>query len=163
MGKVLALLAALAVGGGITVALTASQAGASSEFTLGSHLTNIEFITAQAGPSTSLPASPMVPGDRLITRDDLTQNGSPVGHLENMCTLTFNNEFMCEQTFALTNRGDMHSFFLARGNRPSVFGFPAVYDLIVDGGTFAFRNAHGSAHGVASPDLVDSTVTFAIG
>jgi hypothetical protein len=161
MRKVMALLLALVVGGGVVVAVTATQAGASSEFTLGSHLTNLEFITAQAGPSTSIPTSPMVPGDRLITRDDLTQNGSPVGHLENMCTLTFNNEFMCEEDIAITNRGDLHSSFLARGNQPSVFGFPAVYDLIVDGGTFAFRNAHGSAHVVANGG--DATVTFALG
>jgi hypothetical protein len=163
MRKVLALLVAVAVGGGVAVAVTASQAGASSEFTLSSHLTNLEFITAQAGPSTAIPTSPMVPGDRLLTRDDLTQNGSPVGHLENMCTLTFNNEFMCEETIALTNRGDLHSSFLARASQASVFGFPKVYDLIVDGGTFAFHNAHGSAHGVASPDLVDATVTFTLG
>jgi hypothetical protein len=161
MRKVLALLAALVVGGGITVAVTASQAGASSEFTLGSHLTNLEFITAQAGPSTSFPTSPMVPGDRLITRDDLTQNGSPVGHLEAMCTVTFNNEFVCESIAALTNRGDLHASFLARASGPGVLAFPTVYDLIVDGGTFAFRNAHGSAHVVANGG--DATVTFAIG
>ena len=120
--RCLALLAALAVGGGITVAVTASRAGASSEFTLGSHLTNLEFITAQAGPSTSIPASPMVPGDRVVTRDDLTQNGSPVGHLEAMCTVTFNNEFMCESIAALTNRGDLHASFLARASQPGVLG-----------------------------------------
>jgi hypothetical protein len=161
MRKILALLAALVVGGGITLAVTASQAGASSEFTLGSHLTNVEFITAQAGPSTSLPTSPMVPGDRLITRDDLAQSGSPVGHLEAMCTVTFNNEFMCKSNFALTNRGDLHAAFLARASQPGVFGFPTVYDLIVDGGTFAFHNAHGSAHVVANGG--DATVTFALG
>jgi hypothetical protein len=105
----------------------------------------------------------MVPGDRLMTRDDLTQNGSPVGYLESLCTETFNYEFMCESTLALTNRGDLHISFLARANQHGVFGFPAVYDLIVDGGTFAFRNAHGSAHVVVSPNLVDSTVTFALG
>ena len=161
MRKVLALLAALAVGGGIAVGATASQAGASSEFTLASHLTNVEFITAQAGPSTSFPTSPMVPGDRLITRDDLTQNGSPVGHLEAMCTVTFNNELMCESIAALTNRGDLHGSFLARANQPILSGFPAVYDLIIDGGTFAFHNAHGSAHVVANG--VNATVTFALG
>jgi hypothetical protein len=161
MRKFVVLVVALVVASGITLAVTATQAGASSEFTLGSHLTNLEFITAQAGPSTSFPTSPMVPGDRFVTRDDLTQNGSPVGHLESMCTVTFNSEFMCESTFALTNRGDLHASLLARGNPNFSFAFPAVYDLIVDGGTFAFSNAHGSAHVVASG--ADATVTFAIG
>ena len=163
MRKFAALLVALVVGGGIVVGVTASQAGASSEFTLGSHLTNLEFITAQAGPSASFPTSPMVPGDRLITRDDVTQNGAAVGHLVNLCTLTFNNEFMCEGTWALTNRGDLHTSFLARGSQPSVLAFPKVYDLIVDGGTFAFRNAHGSAHGFSLPNPSYATVTFAFG
>ena len=163
MKKVLAFLLVLVVGGGVVVAVTATQAGASSEFTLGSHLTNLEFITAQAGPSVSFPTSPMVPGDRLITRDDLTQNGTPVGHLVNLCTLTFNNEFMCEGTWALTNRGDLHTSFLARANQPSVLGFPKVYDLIVEGGTFAFRNAHGSAHGFSLPNPADATATFELG
>jgi hypothetical protein len=160
MRKFLVLVVALVVGGGIIVAVTASQAGASSEFALGSHLTNVEFITAQAGPSTSFPTSPMVPGDRLETRDDLTQNGSPVGHLEAMCTVTFNNDFMCESIFALTNRGDLHASFLGRASQPGVVGFPTVYDLIVDGGTFAFSNGHGSAHVVANG--ADAMVTFAL-
>jgi hypothetical protein len=47
--KILALLLAFVVGGGVLVVLTASQAGASSEFTLGSHLTNLEFVTAKRG------------------------------------------------------------------------------------------------------------------
>jgi hypothetical protein len=161
MRKFVVLVVALVVGGAVTVAVTASQAGASSEFTLGSHLTNLEFITAQAGPSTSFPASPMVPGDRLVARDDLTQNGSPVGYLESICTDTFNSEFLCDSTYALKNRGDLHASFLARGNPHFSFSFPAVYDLIVDGGTFAFHNAHGSAHVVANG--ADATITFAIG
>jgi hypothetical protein len=163
MRKFAALLVALVVGGGIVVGVTASQAGASSEFTLDSHVTNIEFITSQVGPSTSIPSSPMVPGDRVLTRGNLTQNGSPVGYLVAMCTLTFNNNFMCESTLALTNRGDIHVSILARASQPSVLGFPTVYDVIVDGGTFAFRNAHGSAHVVVSPNLLDATDTFALG
>jgi hypothetical protein len=36
-----------------------------------------------------------------------------------------------------------------------------VYDLIIDGGTFAFRNAQGSAHVVANGG--DATVTVVLG
>ena len=67
---------------------------------------------------------------------------------------------MCESIAALRNRGDLHATFLARANQPILTGFPTVYDLIVDGGTFAFHNAHGSAHIVANG--VDATDTFAI-
>ena len=70
---------------------------------------------------------------------------------------------MCESIAALRNRGDLHATFLARASQPGVFGFPTVYDVIVDGGTFAFRNAHGSAHGFALPNPADATVTFALG
>ena len=68
---------------------------------------------------------------------------------------------MCESIAALRNRGDLHATFLARASQPGVFGFPTVYDLIVDGGTFAFHNAHGYAHVVANGG--DATVTFALG
>jgi len=68
---------------------------------------------------------------------------------------------MCESIAALRNRGDLHATFLARASQPGVFGFPTVYDLIIDGGTFAFQNAHGSAHVVANGG--DATITYLLG
>jgi hypothetical protein len=72
------LLAALAVGGGITVAATASQARASSEFTLVAHETNFVFV--QAKGTSSIPSLRLALGDRILVRSDLTENGAAVGY-----------------------------------------------------------------------------------
>jgi hypothetical protein len=66
MRKVLALVLALVVGSGIALGVTASQAGASSEFTVVSNTTNLEFITAKG--ASLLPSLPFSPGDRLLER-----------------------------------------------------------------------------------------------
>ena len=159
MRKVLALLLAFVVGTGVVVAVTATQAGASSEFTVVGHITNVAFVTAKG---TSLaPPGPLVPGDRLVTRADIVRNGAVVGYSEVVSTVTFNDDLFSEGINAFTNRGDLHVSGLLRGAvGPS--GLPKVLDLIVDGGTFAFHNAHGSAHIVVLPNT-DEVVTYAIG
>jgi len=159
MRKVLGAVAALVVGSGAAVGATASQAGAASEFSLVSHTTNVEFVTA-AGASL-VPAGPLVPGDRLVIRSDLAENGSAVGYTNLVCTVTFNSNVMCDAMFALSSRGDLHASALIRGAAGPA-GVPSTQDFIVDGGTFAFRRAHGSAHVVVSSNG-DETFTFAIG
>jgi hypothetical protein len=156
--KVLALLAALAVGGGITVAVTASQAGASSEFTLVAHETNFVFL--QAKGTSLIPSLPLALGDRILVRSDLTENGVAVGYAMEEYTQTFNGSTLSDSVFTLTDRGDLHATALVR--RGPGIGLPVVWDLIVDGGTFAYRNAHGSAHRVRLPNN-DQAITFALG
>jgi hypothetical protein len=159
MKKVLALLLALVIGGGVVVAVTATQAGASSEFTAVGHITNTAFVTAKG--TSLVPSGPLVPGDRLVVRADILQNGAVVGYSEDGCTVTFNDDVLCEGIDALTNRGDLHFSALLRGAvGPS--GLPKVFDLIIDGGTFAFHNAHGSAHVVVLPNG-DEVVTYVLG
>jgi hypothetical protein len=68
---------------------------------------------------------------------------------------------MCDEVWAFTNKGDLQLSTLVRGAaRPS--GPPAVADLIVEGGTFTFRNAHGFAHAVRLPNN-DQATAFALG
>jgi hypothetical protein len=157
--KVLALLAALVVGGGVTEAVTTSQAGASSEFTVVAHGTNAEFVTATGG--SLVPTGPLVPGDRLILRADLLQNGAVVGSTEVACTVMFNSDLLCDGMDTITNRGDLHVTTLLRGAvGPS--GIPKVFDIVVDGGTFAFSNAHGSGHVVVEANG-DEVTTYMLG
>jgi hypothetical protein len=158
MRKVWASMLALVVGGGIAVGMTASQAGASSEFTVVAHGTNIEFITAKG--ASLLPSGPLVPGDRLVLRADLLENGAAVGSATAVCTVTFNGDLLCDGIDALTNRGDLHVTGLLRG-AVGPGGLPSAFDLVVDGGTFAFRNAHGSAHIVISSNG-DEVTTIAL-
>jgi hypothetical protein len=159
MRKVLASILALVVGGAVAVAVTASQAGASSEFSTVSHVTNVEFVTT-AGASL-VPTGRLAPGDRLVIRSDFAENGSAVGYANFLCTVTFNDNVMCDAIFALPHRGDLHATALIRGAAGPA-GIPSTEDFIVDGGTFAFRNARGSAHVVVSSNG-DETFTFAIG
>jgi hypothetical protein len=156
MRKVVALLVALVVSSGVAVAVTATQAGASSESTVVGHITNTVFVTGK-GASLS-PSGPLIPGDRLVNRASLSQNGAVVGFSEVVCTVTFNDDLLCDGIDALTNRGDLHVSGLLRGAvGPS--GIPKVFDLIVDGGTFTFHNAHGSAHVVVLPNGDEMTTT----
>jgi hypothetical protein len=159
MRKVVALIPALIAGVGIVLGMTASQAGAASEFTVVSHDTNLDFITARG--ASLVPSLPFVPGDRLVERSDLIENGATVGYENGVCTVTFNDNVMCDEIWALTNRGDLHLSALVRGAAgPS--GIPAVADLIVDGGTFTFRRTHGFAHAVRLPNN-DQATTFVLG
>jgi len=107
MRKVLALVLAVVVGSGIGVGLTASQAGASSEFMLVVHTTNFEFVNAHG--ASIVPSLPLAPGDRIVDRNDLTENGRPVGYSMEVCTVTFNDNLICEEIYSLTNRGDLHT------------------------------------------------------
>jgi hypothetical protein len=159
MKKLLALVSAVVVVGGIAVGVTASQAGASSEFTVVAHGTNAVFVTATGG--SLVPKGPLVPGDRLILRADLLQNGAVVGGAVVVCTVMFNSDLFCDGMDTITNRGDLHVTTLLRGAvGPS--GIPKVFDLVVDGGTFAFSNAHGSGHVVVQANG-DQVTTYALG
>jgi hypothetical protein len=159
MRKVSVALLALIVGGGTAVAVTTSQAGASSEFSLVSHVTNVEFAT-EAGAAL-VPSQALAPGDRLLIRSDLAENGINAGYSNIVCTVTFNDNVLCDGVFALANRGDLHATALIRG-AAGPKGIPTTQDFIVDGGTFEFRDAHGSAHVVVSPNG-DETFMFALG
>ena len=159
MRRPLVLVATVVIGGGFAVIATASQAGASSEFTVVAHGTNAEFVTA-TGASIA-PTGPLVPGDRLILRADLLQNGAVVGDTEVECTVMFNSDLLCDGMDSITNRGDLHVTTLMRGAvGPS--GLPKVFDIVVDGGTFAFHNAHGSGHVVVQPNG-DEVTTYMLG
>jgi hypothetical protein len=159
MRRPLVLVATVVIGGGFAVIATASQAGASSEFTVVAHGTNAEFVTA-TGASIA-PTGPLVPGDRLILRADLLQNGAVVGDTEVDCTVMFNSDLLCDGMDSITNRGDLHVTTLLRG-AVGPGGIPKVFDIVVDGGTFAFQNAHGSGHVTLLPNGDEST-TYAIG
>ena len=156
--RVLIRLSAILFAGGVGVVATASQAGASSEFTVLNHKTNVEFVTA-TGASLVRPGA-FVPGDRIVLRDDLSENGVLVGYSNSVCTVTFNDNVLCDLILAFANTGDIHATALLRGSvGPS--GPPTVFDATVDGGTFAYHTAHGSAHVVTQANG-DQLVTFSL-
>jgi hypothetical protein len=149
-------LGTVVLAGGGLIAATTSSAGAAIETTFISHTTNVEFVTA-SGASLTPPAA-FVPGDRVIVRNDDSQGSTVTGHDEDVCTVMFNDDIMCEGVAAVTNVGDISFTFLERGG--ALPNPPSVYDGAINGGTFGYRNAHGSFHAVVQPNG-DTQVTVA--
>jgi hypothetical protein len=133
----------------------ASPAGANFEFTFTERTTNQEFVIG--GKATLAPQAPPGPGDSFVVRSDLLQAGAVVGYDNVQCTVIFNDNVLCTAMFAFTNRGDIYGSALIRGGAGQ--NFPSVFDGVVTGGTFAFRNVHGDGHAVGvSP--TDTNWTF---
>jgi hypothetical protein len=138
----------LAVAGGAFI-VAAPQAGAGQEFSLTGHQTNIQFVSGGVSTAAS-PNGPAAPGDRIIIREDLMQGTVAVGWDNIVCTVTFNDNLQCDAMYAITNRGDIHLTALLRGGAGQTG--PSVFDAVVDGGTFAYANAHGYDHIVNLPN-----------
>ena len=150
--RIMVGLAAVAIGAAALVA-TASQAGASQELVLNAHQTNIQFVIGGKSSITPPTAAPG-PGDSFVIRDDLLRGTTLVGFDNVICTVTFNNNVLCNAVLALNGIGDIHATALLRGNPDG--STPAVFDATIDGGTFAYRDARGYAHIVDNPNGVDS-------
>lgn len=151
-GAVVGLLAVLAP---VTMLVTATSAGATFEFSFTERTTNQEFVIG--GKATLTPQSPPGPGDSFVIRADLLQAGAVIGFDNVQCTVTFNDNILCNAVFAFTNRGDISGTALLRGGAGQ--NFPTVFDGVVTGGTFAFRNVHGDAHAVVA-NQSDTNWTF---
>lgn len=147
--SVVFVLSATVVRGAAVVAATASRAGASTELSVVGHTTNVAVVTA-TGASPAL-KGPLAPGDRLVLRQDLSRNEQLVGYSNIVCTVTFNDNALCDGILAITGKGDLHVTGLLRG-AVGPAGVPKAFDSVLDGGTFAYRNAHGDFHTVVLPN-----------
>jgi len=150
--RILAVLSALAAAGGVIVA-GAQQAGAQQEFTLVAHQTNAVYVPVD-GPATlnPTPTAPPSIGDRFIMRETLSENGAVVGFDNIICTLTFNNNGLCDAVLAIDGKGDIHGTALVRDAFDPNGSGPSVFDATIDGGTFAYANATGYVHLSALPN-----------
>jgi hypothetical protein len=142
-------LAALAVAGGAAAAATAQAAAPAAPLTLTAQLTALQFFTS-TGPITGLPTAPLVPGDRIIGQDRILQGGTPAGHDNEACTVSFNRDVLCQDIIILDGQGDVQASWTVRWPATGSQG-PASFDAIVDGGTGSFRAAHGWFHAQALP------------
>ena len=154
-------LAALAVAG-CAAGTTAAQATpqAPGQLTFASHLTAIRFFTA-SGPITGFPASPLVPGDRIIGQDRILQDGRPVGHDNEACTVSFGRDVLCQDIVILDGQGDLQTSWTFQWPATGTRG-PGSFDGVIDGGTARFAAAHGTFHAATLPDG-DLQVTAVIG
>jgi hypothetical protein len=144
----LGALAALAVAGGAAAATTAQAAApAAGTLTVTSQLTALQFFS-NTGPITGWPTAPLVPGDRIVGQDRILRDGTPAGHDNEACTVSFNRDVLCQDILILDGQGDLQASWTLRW--PAT-GSPTSFDGIVDGGTGSFRAAHGWFHAQALP------------
>jgi hypothetical protein len=147
--------AVAATGAGIGgTSLIGGAAGASAQLSLVAHQTNLEFVTPQGSfvPSPNQGPGPGPgpgPGDRIIIREDLMQGNAVVGFDNIVCTVTFNDNTLCDATFAITNKGDIFVSTLLRGGAT---GGGQVFDAAIEGGTFAYATSRGDVHLSALPN-----------
>jgi len=155
-------LAALTVAGCAagTAAAQAIPAVGPGQLTFASQLTAIRFFTA-SGPVTGFPTKPLVPGDRIIGQDRITQNGRPAGHDNEACQVSFGRDVLCQDIIILTGQGDLQASWTFRWPAAGTRG-PASFDGVIDGGTARFAAAHGTFHAATLPDG-DMQITAVIG
>ncbi len=144
-------LAALAVAGGAAGAAAAQATPhAPGQLTFVSQLTAIRFFTT-SGPVTGFPARPLVPGDRITGQDRVLQNGRPAGHDNEVCTVSFGRDVLCQDIIILDGQGDLQASWTVQWPATGTRG-PASFDGVIDGGTGRFAAAHGTFHAATLPD-----------
>jgi len=144
-------LAALAVAGGAAGAAAAQATPhAPGQLTFVSQLTAIRFFS-NSGPITGFPTSPLVPGDRIIGQDRILQNGSPAGHDNETCTVSFDRDVLCQDIIILDGQGDLQASWTVQWPVTGTRG-PASFNGVIDGGTGRFAAAHGTFHAATLPD-----------
>jgi hypothetical protein len=157
----LGALATIAVAGGAAGAAAAqASAHAPGRLTFVSQLTAIRFFT-NSGPITGPPTKPLVPGDRIIGQDRILQNGKPAGqdrilqngkpagHDNEVCTLSFRRDVLCQDIVVLNGQGDLQASWTLQW---PASGVPSSFGGVIDGGTSHFAAAHGSFHAATLPN-----------
>lgn len=145
-GAVAALAAAVCAAGTAAAQATPHAPG---QLTFVSQLTAIRFFTA-SGPITGFPATPLVPGDRIIGQDRIRQNGRPAGHDNEACTVSFGRDVLCQDIVILDGQGDLQVSWTVQWPATGTRG-PASFDGVIDGGTARFAAAHGTFHAATLP------------
>jgi hypothetical protein len=126
----------LAVAATAAAVLAASAFGAKPRPTLSFVVQNrgIAFVTA-SGSTPVFPGNLQV-GDRILARDAVFQGSRSVGYDNELCTVTVDNHFLCQDMLVLPGRGEMQVSWLW-------IHWPSNYTGVIDGGTGAFAHASG--------------------
>jgi hypothetical protein len=125
-----------------------SPTTASPAFTFVTHHTNLTFITAAAG-AVLFPTGALSPGDLMVVSDDLLQCGGTIGYDNGLYTMTYAANVLCDFAVTLTNQGEVHVSYTFQWPPSANSAGPSAFDGVIDGGTLAFQDAHGSFHAVA--------------
>lgn len=129
ISSVMAVAAAASV-----FASTAFGAKPTPTLSLVAHNRGLEFITA-SGSTTAYPGHLQI-GDRILARDALTQGNRSVGYDNELCTVTFDNSELCQDTMVLQGEGQLEATWLWTD-------WPSGFTGAIDGGTGTFAQAKG--------------------
>jgi hypothetical protein len=133
--------------------VAASATAAPSSSPLARHLTfilqpqDLQFFS-NTGPISGFPTSPLVPGDRVIGQDRILQAGQRAGHDDEVCTVAFTRDVLCQDIWILNGRGDVQASWTLRWPATGDSG-PGSFNGVIDGGTGWFRAVHGSFRATA--------------
>lgn len=135
----------IALGSALTAAaalLASSALGARSRptFSFVVRTTAIEYLTS-SGAGTAFPGR-LVTGDRILTSDTDISGNTPVGYDNEICTVTFDGNDLCQAVIVVSGRGDLEATWLWVGRNRSLYG-PARFSGVINGGTGSYAGAHG--------------------
>ena len=125
-----------ATGAAVAVVLAATAQGAGTPSTLSFVVQNkrTEYVTA-AG-STSVFPGRLQTGDRTLSRDSLLQGARSIGYDNELCTVTFDNNDLCQVMVVLPGKGQIQASWLW-------IRWLSNFSGVIDGGTGAFTDARG--------------------
>ena len=139
--KYLTITAAIAVATAAAVCVsTALGARPQPALSFVAHNQGVEFVTA-SGSTTVYPGALEI-GDRILARDALTQGGQSVGYDNELCTVTFDNNDLCQTILVLPGKGEIQASWLWIDRNASAYG-PRHFSGVIDGGTGTFADAKG--------------------
>ena len=148
---------ALAAGAAVAAMFVGTAQGAGARSTLSFVVQNhgTEYVTA-AG-STSVFPGRLQTGDRIFTRDLLLDRGHSIGYDNELCTVTFDDNDLCQTIVVLPGKGQIQASWLWIDRNASTYG-PAHFNGVIDGGTGTFADARGQ---FSASLLPTGTLTFA--
>ena len=139
-GLAISLTLAIAAGVAALSTVTVEGAGTPSRLSLVVQNHGTEYVAA-AG-STSVFPGRLQTGDRIFTRDLLLDRGHSIGYDNELCTVTFDDNDLCQTILVLPGRGQIQASWLWIDRNASTYG-PAHFNGVIDGGTGTFADARG--------------------
>jgi hypothetical protein len=128
---------------------TALGAGTPDQLSVLVQNRGIEYLTS-SGSSQPFPGT-LLAGDRIPSRDALLQGTRQVGYDNEPCTVTFDNNDLCQTIVVLAGKGQLEATWLWIGRNTSQYG-PRRFTGVIDGGTGAYGHAKGQFTATTLPN-----------
>jgi hypothetical protein len=129
-----------AAAGAALLASTALGAAAPTTISFVVQNNGTEYQT-RSGSTRAFPGR-LETGDRILTRDRLLEGTRAVGYDNEICTVTFDDNDLCQVMLVVPGRGEIEGTWLWIGRNRSASG-PSHFSGVIDGGTGGFAHARG--------------------